>query len=106
MSAGNTSRDPGAAARLHLLLGAGADSLAHCLKQLAVGDTVLLGDRGVEWLTDAVAMARLGAAAGAVLALEADCRARALSPPDGIGLVTDAQWPALVRAHRHALSWT
>jgi sulfur relay protein TusB/DsrH len=92
-------------ARLHLLLHPGQDALEACLRQLTDQDALLLADRGVELLAEPGRLDQLLAAAGSAYALQACCLARGLHVPAPLTGVDDAGWPALVRAHRHILSW-
>jgi sulfur relay protein TusB/DsrH len=94
------------AARLHLLMDPGHDSVQACLQQLDQQDTVLLADRGVELLAEPARSSQLLAAAGSVAALQACCLARGLAIPATIKALDDTAWPAVVRAHRHILSWS
>lgn len=93
-------------ARLHLLLHPGHEALDACLRQLTDQDTLLLADRGVELLAEPWRLDQLLAAAGSVVALRGCCLARGLEVPAPLAGLDDADWPALVRAHRHISSWS
>lgn len=77
--------------------------------QLGTGDQVLLVDRGVELVAHPRLLAGLGEACEQPLhALRIDLEARGLADlarAQGVVLAEDSDWVALVRCHRHALSW-
>lgn len=99
----------GTVKRLHLLLSASVTAVRDCVGQFESGDHILLVDAGANLLADEERMRGLSQACGtAVRALEADVRARGLvsaAKRQGVQLIADSAWVALVADHSLVLSW-